>query len=358
MNPILSEKDQTYFTIKAITIKKIILLSTVIFLFDVCPCHTGEVSPPESQLDTDKGEKIGREEPTLSFFEKIYSALERENLLSKVEIGTEYSWIDYEEPDFMDEKGNMLGVYAVFTTRFRLDSHTAPRKDAADDMQNYNMIRLDGRFSWGSVDYDSENTGKMDDLDNYLYEYRFILGYDFPIHKTIRLTPYFGLGYRYLNNDLSGTSSTGSWGYERESKYLYIPLGVEANLAKTSDWSLILILEYDFFLDGTQKSHLEDGGETVYSEGEWYTLDTLVNDQDSGYGLKASLKIIKTSKYFDLYIEPFIHYWRIQESDRSQLTSNGGTILWYGDEELTIPVEGVEPKNNTMEYGLRVGFRF
>jgi hypothetical protein len=38
--------------------------------------------------------------------------------------------------------------------------------------------------------------------------------------------PYAGLGFRYLYNDLRGTSSTGAIGYRRESHYFYVPLGV------------------------------------------------------------------------------------------------------------------------------------
>lgn len=38
--------------------------------------------------------------------------------------------------------------------------------------------------------------------------------------------PYTGFGFRYLNNDSRGETSTGYWGYQRSSHYYYLPIGV------------------------------------------------------------------------------------------------------------------------------------
>ncbi|PIV41068.1 MAG: hypothetical protein COS27_10960 [Nitrospirae bacterium CG02_land_8_20_14_3_00_41_53] len=71
------------------------------------------------------------------------------------------------------------------------------------------MLKAEGRLSYGWVDY--SNSGTMDDIDDYIWELRGLGGYDFSVLKASILTPYIGIGYRYLNDDMSGrVSSTGA----------------------------------------------------------------------------------------------------------------------------------------------------
>lgn len=276
------------------------------------------------------------------------------------EMGSEVSKITYEEPGIMQEKGNMNGVYGVLTYRFDENAKRKARMNVWDAREKFGIIRLDGKGSWGSVDYDSQNTGDLSGVTDYMIEVRSVLGYELPVKETVTLTPYAGFGFRYLNDNLNGTTTTNNWGYERESRYYYLPIGIEARIKLKKNWVIGFMAEYDYFLNGTQKSHLEDGGLRVQDSetGTWYVYDMLLNEQDEGHGIRGSFTVMKKTKRVDLFIEPFVRYWSIKASDPQQLTSNGGTILWYQDAELTIPATGIEPENRSTEYGLKFGAKF
>ena len=179
----------------------------------------------------------------------------------------------------------------------------------------------------------------MDNLFDYCAEIRGMAGYDFKFSDDILLTPYFGIGYRYLNDDSSGKiTSTGAAGYERESNYIYSPLGIECTLQTDDDWSIGITTEYDIFWQGRQISHLNDAN-SAYNQ--------VKNTQNDGYGARGSLKLKKKSQKLDFTIEPFIRYWNIKKSNDSNVTYSG-VIIGYG----------YEPKNNTTEYGVKFGLYF
>ncbi len=71
----------------------------------------------------------------------------------------------------------------------------------------------------------------------------------FPRHG-VSLSPYAGLGYRYLYNDLRGTTSTGEAGYRRYSQYFYVPLGLSSRFNVSGKWSVSPTIEYDYFITG------------------------------------------------------------------------------------------------------------
>lgn len=241
-----------------------------------------------------------------------------------LEAGGEISHITYEEPGVMEEKGLMYGVSA---------SYTYHRPDPKL------MLKAQGRFSAGQVDYSSSSSGEMDNIDDYIFELRGLGGYDFIISSTSAITPYLGLGYRYLNDDSSGmTTSTGAKGYERESNYCYSPIGLEVISELQNGWSLGGLIEYDYFWSGKQKSHLSNA---VAAFGD------LKNDQDDGYGLRGAIKFKKESDKVDFLIEPFIRYWNIEKSNESEATYQG-VIIGYG----------YEPKNNSTEIGLNFVISF
>ena len=233
------------------------------------------------------------------------------------DLGTEISHIKYEEPGVMKEKGMMYGIVGSYTYRNRL------------------MLRADGKWSWGEVDY--ENSGTMEDIDDYIMEIRGLIGWDYPILEATILTPYIGFGYRYLNDDFAGTTSTGAQGYEREANYYYSPIGIETITALENGWSLGLNLEYDLFCKGLQKSHLED----LTSD-----LGTAENKQEKGYGIRGSVKLQKETEGVDLIIEPYIKYWNIKKSNETPLTYLGEPYVLY------------EPKNNSTEIGCKLAIRF
>jgi len=254
-------------------------------------------------------------------FAKEYEdgAVEPRNPRHAWELGTEIYYHTYREPDVMRENGMMYGLMGSYSYH-----------------DNF-MLKAEGRGSWGQVDY--KNSGTIDNINDYSFEFRGLGGYDFTASEKLILTPYFGIGYRYLNDDTSGkASSTGAAGYERESNYIYSPVGVEGIARFKDGWSLGASVEYDIFWWGRQLSHLSDVNSS-YGD--------VKNDQNKGYGIRGSIKIQKSWEKLDFIFEPFVRYWNIAKSKDSNVTYSG-TIVGYG----------YEPKNNTTEYGIKVGVSF
>lgn len=235
-----------------------------------------------------------------------------------VEAGPEISYIRYEEPTVMRERGFMFGGTASYA------------------YHNDFMFKGEGHSSIGFVDY--ENSGTIDDIFNFMFEARVLGGYDIPVSGTSILTPYIGIGYRYLMDDAGGkTSSTGAGGYKRESNYLYSPIGIETLTKLEKAWYAGIVLEYDFFWIGRQISHYEDVSANY---------DTLENDQHNGYGLRGSIRL-KNEGSLPFVIEPFIRYWKILKSEEED-------VIYAG----TVVGTGWEPKNNSTEIGLKFLFSF
>jgi hypothetical protein len=104
-------------------------------------------------------------------------------------------------------------------------------------------------------------------------------------------------------------------------------------------WSVGVALEYDLFWKGIQKSHLSDV-DARYPD--------LENDQNDGYGLRASLKFQRRGKHIDFVIEPFVRYWDIEKSEVAVITTASGSIWGYG----------WEPENNSTEIGITLALEF
>jgi len=239
------------------------------------------------------------------------------------EVGMETYYHRYKEPYVMQETGIMYGVNGAYTFYDKL------------------MLRAEGRFAAGQVDY--KNSGTMGNVNDFLFETRGLAGYGFSVDTSINtnalLIPYVGIGYRYLNDDSKNrTTSTGAVGYERESNYVYSPIGIETITEIDSGWFLDLSLEYDYFWKGIQKSHLSDANRS-YAD--------LENDQNKGFGLRSSAKLIRKSENLDFVIEPFLRYWSIKKSEEKDVTFSG-VIVGYG----------YEPKNHTVEAGIKLGLNF
>jgi len=266
--------------------------------------------------------------------------LSLKNPKTKFEMGLETSRIHYEEPNFMQEEGDMYGMFASLTYRPSENKHIRSWRDVFTDKNKVNMFKVNARVLWGEVNYSSNGTGQIDDIEDWMVEARGVAGYDIPFWDDSRLTPYGGFGYRYLRDESGGrVSTTGHFGYDRESHYTYMPFGFETKFALPGGWSIVLVTEYDLFLDGEQKSHLED----VLAG-----LDTLENDQDSGWGARGSLRIMKETEFIDFFIEPFYRYWDIEDSKVSVINFMGQPTIFAG----------IEPSNTSEQYGIAVGGRF
>jgi hypothetical protein len=231
------------------------------------------------------------------------------------DIGLSLSSYQYQEPGVMSLKGGKMG----------LDLR------ATKVLQSERFIRGDLRYAAGTVDYNGSGnaTGMLD----WYIEARGLVGKDWVIKDAV-LSPYAGLGYRYLFNDGRGISSTGAAGYRRESDYLYLPIGITHRRALDERARLVGTLEYDYLLAGKQSSRLSDTG-LGYSD--------VANNQSNGYGLKLSIMYEKDK----WAIGPYVYYWNISQSDTALVYQNG------------IPAFiGAEPENNTVEFGLKASQQF
>ena len=265
---------------------------------------------------------------TLVFSSSAHAAItlneNRSEMTSEFEVAPEFSYIKYDEPGIADENGFMGGVSGAYTARF-------PEKW---------VLGVDGRFSAGQVDYDSHNTGSVDGILDFIIEVRGTAGYDLEVMDNTRLTPYIGIGYRFLRDELGAKfTSTGHVGYDRQTEYVYLPLGIKTLSSLDTEWYLGFNVEFDIFLDGTQKSELGDAVDGV---------DTLVNDQNTGYGVRGSVQLVKAGDKYDFFVEPFVRYWNIDKSDVKAVTSGGRPL----------GVVGYEPKNDSTEIGAKLGIHF
>lgn len=247
------------------------------------------------------------------------------------ELGLEFNRYRYDEPVFdLVTQGNLFGLYVNYTAR--------PAKGEAlyDDIVD--MYRAEVRFNYGLVDYKSAPSGELEDNQDWAVEARLLAGKDLMVTPDVRVTPYIGFGYRYLNDDSAGrATSTGAIGYERESRYYYIPMGVEFTTKISDSWMVSPALEYDYFIQGEQLSYLSDVS--------WVYPD-LRNKQRQGLGFRGSLKFIQTGGAINFVFEPYIRYWHIEDSEEATVA---GPIFI---------VTGLEPENNTLEYGVRMGAMF
>ena len=243
------------------------------------------------------------------------------------DIGPEIYSFKYEEPAFLGfpgikEEGIFYGLRFGFTFR---DWVPASSKKSSSD--GGAMLRAEGRFAFGQVDYDGSlmdgTPYTVDNIDDFTFEGRLLLGADMLLGDSLN-TLYAGIGYRYLNDD----SSFDPAGYERESNYLYVPLGYQFDSSHKAGWSLGFGAEFDFFLIGEQKSYFSKFG-----------FNDVYNRQSSGYGYRASVRLQQKSKYTIFAIEPFYRYWDI---DDSEVEYDPWGIGW------------IEPANETSEIGIQL----
>jgi hypothetical protein len=171
----------------------------------------------------------------------------------------------------------------------------------------------------------------MTGVPDLILEARAVAGMDW-IGTGASLSPYLGLGYRYLYNDLRVSGSSG--GYRRYSNYFYAPVGFTARFRLGEGWVLAPTLEADVFLQGKQVSELSDTG-LGYID--------VTNYQNTGRGHRASLMVEKDAWAFGAWTQ----YWHISDSDVQFAGVVGGT-----------PRTAREPENYTRESGLELRYRF
>jgi hypothetical protein len=241
----------------------------------------------------------------------------------------------------METKGQYSGLFANYMFRWVTGS------------EKFLEARLEGRWASGSVDYKTD-AFVYDGLDDHMFEFRGLMGMASILPNESTIVLYLGMGYRYLKNGLGALPAnvTGAYsGYNRESRYVYVPLRVDWAMPIRNGWDLNMNLEFDWFIDGEQKSHLEEirdisGDNPGYADMAFH--------QDKGHGLRGSLKLSKALKMgVNIFFEPFIRYWNIEETDFEPYVIDG-VVQCSGD----VCELANEPSNTTREIGARIGLMF
>ena len=234
------------------------------------------------------------------------------------EFGLSLSSYEYQEPGLMSNKGPKIGGDLQSTLAF-------PEKL---------WVRGDAHLAIGSVDYTSPTSGTANGESDWYLETRGLIGKDTWAFDRAMLSPYAGLGYRYLFNDARGTTNLGASGYRRQSNYLYLPIGMTYRVALEGKAQLVTELEYDQLIIGKQFTRMSDAG---------LGYNDLSNNQNRGHGFKLSAKYAQDN----WAIGPYANYWNIAQSETLPLYQNGILVghAW-------------EPQNNTVEFGLKGSIRF
>jgi hypothetical protein len=232
-------------------------------------------------------------------------------------IAPEISWFRYEEPSHMREDGFLYGVTASYT-------RTSPAQ------YEDRMLRIEGGFSAGEVDYDGAlmdgTPYTMEGNDDIMVNARLLWG---PLWQSTDWANYgyYGLGYRYLQDD----SSNDPAGYRRHSNYIYLPLGLKAFRTLGGPWYLEAGAELDVLLIGLQVSEIQESPTDTSNVENW---------QWPGFGGRFSVEARRKTEALDLGVAPFVQLW------------------WLPDSALSSSHTWVEPRNWSVQIGLNLVVRF
>ncbi len=245
---------------------------------------------------------------------------------SYVKVEPEFFYFNYWEVNdnhdlFMKEYGLMKGVSLTF-------------------LYNSNFLfKVEGKFAYGDISYDGSTSDghpvKLNNVSDYTFEIRELIGKQFSLNSEIFISPFLGLGYRNLIDELGRASYLG---YKRESNYLYFPIIIETSVNLKKDVIMNNEFEYDLFVLGLQNSYLSDFN-PAYSD--------VKNIQDQGFGLKNNISVHVPLKNIILCTRLFVRYWHVKKSSLAYLKKSGENIEYVW-----------EPENNSIEFGLSLGIIF
>ncbi len=248
---------------------------------------------------------------------------------------------DYDQTSGINVEDYMYGVYGGYTYHDHGCISIPLMFETDVEYATSNDMDTDGWYP----DYSAGALGGqkyvVGDSDNYLLEVRCLVGYDFTMGKHI-ITPYVGYGYRYWNMDnpdvraqqVAGNPSVP--GFEQDTEYHYSPIGVKTISPLNDKWVFKTMFEFDLLWDGKIEKDISDANSK-------YEDTKCELDFGDGYGFRLAAQIERkiTSK-ISAWLEPYIKYWNIKESDQVGIPGSGG---------LTV----VEPKNDTTSWGIRLG---
>ncbi|MDR2066964.1 MAG: hypothetical protein LBP57_03935 [Endomicrobium sp.] len=260
---------------------------------------------------------------------------------SRISLGLEFSNYKYREifPDSYPELGNE--VMNLTGSKSGLVLEIFIKAFASEKAQQFlNDIFFSAQFllMQGDVIYDGHLMDgtplKLELSERDVYsDFRFLFGkvFSFFSIKSITETLYMGMGYRRLIN-----KGTDAGTYDRVSRYLYIPIGLTTDMKLGIDWSLSINSEFDYLIYGVQETD---------------KMNPLRHLQNKGHGIRIGITANKKLKKSRMFFGPFIRYWDIACSEKLDYYDKGkeGEAILY---------TSCEPRNYTVEYGLKVGVDF
>ena len=324
----------------------------------------------------------------------------------RFELGVQVSQYHFEQEPFANNLNVLIGktnegrLYGLHAGYEQILTENSPKRSLTElfqHIEDVNRYKFTLDYQTGSTEYSDINENPKQDFTQQILEGRAVAGYDFMATRKTRVTPFFGVGYRY-QLDPSGSVfdipiSTLVAGddqseydpinpffnlrqpYEVHTHNLYLPFGVMTNTDITDSLSVGLNLEMDVLIWGMIKSNFSDLGD-IYSENmskatpgsngqipnpRTVKLKNTTNQLRGGFGFKGSTRITKKQRVFDWYVEPYIRYWHINESDEEQFPlnrSDGKKFILFKDQAHTIPYNWTEPESSTTEYGVQVGVSY
>ena len=198
-------------------------------------------------------------------------------------------------------------------------------------------------FVLGQVDYSNgpvkySGSGTASGIPQYYVNLKAAFGRDFAFDGFV-LSPYIGIGYRFLDQALGGVvTTTGARGYDRRSTYNYIPIGVMHRFAVNDNKAkLETTLEYNYLISGNQYSGLAAANPYLANQN---------NVQNSGYGINLTVLYKQDQWGFG----PYYKYWNIADSQ-----TNTNSFVAAG-RQFTYTTK--EPANTTNEFGLKLTYSF
>ena len=166
-------------------------------------------------------------------------------------------------------------------------------------------------------------------LDGYFY-YKF-RSEIYAAYRFRAFAPFLGLGYRWLYDDSGGRlTSTGFSSYDRQSQYLYLPVGGIYRF--TDDFKVKA--QYNYLLYGRQTSFLSD------IEG----FSDIENDQNNGWGVDITFDYRPFAR---VGFYTFFRYWDVDDSETTVGFISGSAAF-----------TAFEPENQTVEAGVGISYKF
>ncbi len=259
-----------------------------------------------------------------------YAKQEDKNYKHLFYIGFSYAHYNYREPDVMqDVDYNLYGVRWVRDVGDMWGGSASYRltwQNKAFIQPELSLLYGKNQYNWGQKKRIVSKTNHS--IPSLIFEPRLTVGWNFPVHKSITISPYSGIGYRFKSDDSDDvkTSRTGrNLGHYRKSNYVYIPLGASAEYQSDKAWSITLKGEYDWIFRAWHVDRSMGDPTTTFK-------------QPNGYGLKGEASVSYLYNKIIFSLTPYLNYWNIRNSKRTE---------W-----------GREPYNITWETGLKLGVTF